>query len=369
MPGNVHGGDLLVEHLRPALGQTVDRVVHAKLVPRHRLRGQDHRVAPVDPHGRMVVVRDSRQGRHRLALAARAENHRLARRELLELPRPDERVVGRLEVAEIPRDVEVLPHRAADDADLASGLDGDVDGLLHPVDVRGEARHEHAPLPRRDDLAERLADEALGAGESWALRVRRVTQHQVDATIPDVRETADIGAQPVDRRVIELVVAGVEDPQAAGLEHDRDRVRDRVRHADELRPEGADLDGAVLGFRLAQLGRLREAVLVELRLEQAERETRAPHLGHLDRAHQVRQRADVVLVRMREDHGSHPVGPLLQVSEVGQDEIDAEMLVARKGEARVDDDDLAVRLVDGQVLADLAQASERRDSHLVKCPF
>ena len=92
------------------------------------------------------------------------------RRELLELLRPDEGVLRRLEVAEVPRDVEVLPHRAADDADLAPGLDGDVDGLLHPVHVRGEAGHEHASLARGDDLAEGLADEPLRAGEARAAR-------------------------------------------------------------------------------------------------------------------------------------------------------------------------------------------------------
>src|SRR5438270_7500889 len=37
-----------------------------------------------------------------------------------------------------PRDVHVLAHRAADDADLASLLDRDVDRLLHPVDIRRE---------------------------------------------------------------------------------------------------------------------------------------------------------------------------------------------------------------------------------------
>ena len=78
------------------------------------------------------------------------------------------------------------------------------------------------------------------------LGVRRVAEHEVDAAVADLGETADVGAQPVHRRVVELVVAGVQDPQATGLEHDRDRVRDRVRHPDELRAEGPDLDGAAL---------------------------------------------------------------------------------------------------------------------------
>ena len=83
--GHVDGRDLLVQHLGAGLREPVDRVVDAELVPRHRLRGQDDRVAALDGDGRMVVVRDPRQRRHRLALAARAEDHRLVRRELVEL--------------------------------------------------------------------------------------------------------------------------------------------------------------------------------------------------------------------------------------------------------------------------------------------
>jgi hypothetical protein len=349
----VHGSDLLVQHLGAGLGQPVDRVVHAELVPGHRLRGQDHGVASFDGDGRVVAVRDAGQRGHRLALAARAEDHRLVRRELLELGRPDECVVRRLQVAEVARDVQVLAHRAADHAHLAAGLDGDVHGLLHAVHVRREARDQDPPLAHRNDLAERFADEPLGAGDTGTLGVRRVAQEQVDAAVADLRQASDIGAQPVHGRVVELVVARVQHAQPAGLEQDRDRVRDRVRHPHELRAEGPDLDGAVLRHRLAELGRLQEPVLVQLRLQQAKGELRRPDLRHAHVAHQVRQRADVVLVRVREQHRAHLSGSLPQVREVRQDEIDPEMLVAREREAGVDDHDLVVELVDGQVLPDL----------------
>ena len=49
-------------------------------------------------------------------------------------------------------------------------------------------------------------------------------------------------------------------------------------------------------------------------------------------------------------------------SKSGQDEIDAEVLVAREREAGVDDHDAALALDHGHVLADLAEAAERRDS-------
>ena len=69
----------------------------------------------------------------------------------------------------------------------------------------------------------------------------------------------------------------------------------------------------------------------------------------------------MILVPVREHDRAHHLLPLAEVGEVGQDEVDAEMLVAREREPGVDDDDRAVRLVDGHVLADLAEAAERDD--------
>ncbi len=74
----------------------------------------------------------------------------------------------------------------------------------------------------------------------------------------------------------------------------------------------------------------------------------------------------MVLVSVREDDGADPIAAVRQVGEVRQDQIDAEMLVARESEARVDDDDLAVELEDGHVLADFADAAERNDAKSVR---
>ena len=72
--------------------------------------------------------------------------------------------------------------------------------------------------------------------------------------------------------------------------------------------------------------------------------------------------ADVVFVPVREHDGAHPVGAVLEVAEVRQHEVDAEMLVAREGQACVDDDDVLVQLEDGHVLADLAEPAEGNDA-------
>ena len=100
--------------------------------------------------------------------------------------------------------------------------------------------------------------------------------------------------------MVELVVAGVQDSPGRSLEQDGDGVGNRVRHPHELDPEGADLDRSLLGARLLELGRVQETVLVELRLDETERQARAPDLrdGHL--AEEIRKSPDVILVRMGE---------------------------------------------------------------------
>ena len=104
-------------------------------------------------------------------------------------------------------------------------------------------------------------------------------------------------------------------------------------------------------------------MLVELGLDQPERQAGAPDLGHADLAHQVRQGADVILVPVRQDDRPQRAGSVAQVAEVGQHEVDAHHLVAREAEPRIDQDALAVLLDHGHVLADLAEAPERDDAH------
>ena len=108
-------------------------------------------------------------------------------------------------------------------------------------------------------------------------------------------------------------------------------------------------------------------MLVELRLDQPERQLRPDHLVAVDLAEEVRQPADVILVPVREDDGVDAA--VAEVADVRQDEIDAEVLVARESETRVHDHDVVAVLVDGHVLADLAEAAKRNDAkaHAAEC--
>ena len=75
-----------------------------------------------------------------------------------------------------------------------------------------------------------------------------------------------------------------------------------------------------------------------------------------------RQRADVVLVTVGQHDRLHVRGAIAQVGEVGQHEVDAQLVGRGEHQARVDDDDRPVVLDDGHVLPDLAQPAERQDA-------
>ena len=207
-----------------------------------------------------------------------------------------------------------------------------------------EAKHATRMRPVRTGISCRNASptSALGAGHAGPLRVRRVAEHQVDAAVAERGELADVGLEPVDRRVVELPVARVEARGRPAVSiDDRDAVRDRVRHADELELERADLRCRLaVRVGLAQLGRARSPCSSSFDLTIAS-VSLVPTPRRLDLAQHVRQRADVILVAVREDEREHLA--VLEVGEVRQDEVDAEVLVAREREPGVDEDALRRR--------------------------
>src|SRR6185503_4458094 len=115
-------------------------------------------------------------------------------------------------------------------------------------------------------------DGALRLRHPGPLGVRRVAEKQVYAAVAEVGEGTQVGAEAVHRRVVDLVVARVDDASARRLEHHGDRIGNRMRHAHELGGVGPDPGRAVLRHRLDELSISQETVLVELRLYEAERE-------------------------------------------------------------------------------------------------
>ena len=72
----------------------------------------------------------------------------------------------------------------------------------------------------------------------------------------------------------------------------------------------AKLNRLVPGHQLPQLSGAQQTVLVELRLDECERQARRQHERHPHLAHEIRQRADVIFVAVREHNGAHHLLPL-----------------------------------------------------------
>ena len=167
-----------------------------------------------------------------------------------------------------------------------------------------------------------LADLGLGERDAAALGVGRVRHEQVDAGLRELGDHAVVGQAAVDRRLVELEVAGVQDVADRRADEDADAVGDRVVHREEVEAEAAERHVAA-GLDLAQL-RLLELVLVELALDEAERELRAEHRHRrAELLEQVRQRAGVVLVTVGDDDAAELLLALHDVGVVGQDQVDA----------------------------------------------
>jgi hypothetical protein len=89
------------------------------------------------------------------------------------------------------------------------------------------------------------------------------------------------------------------------------------------------------------------------------------------------QRAVMVLMRMRDDHGAHIVALGFEKADIGQNQIDARQIRSRKGDAAIDDDPLAIvrraESVHRQIHADFTHAAERHKhkfvhAHSCSCP-
>ena len=90
------------------------------------------------------------------------------------------------------------------------------------------------PGRAREDLLERFDDLALRSGEAAAVDVGAVGKQRQHAGGAELGEAVDVEVLAVDRRLIDLEVAGVDDDADRRVDGQRDAVRHAVRHADEL---------------------------------------------------------------------------------------------------------------------------------------
>ena len=109
---------------------------------------------------------------------------------------------------------------------------------------------------------------------------------------------------------------------------------------------------------LAELCLAQDAVLLQLRLDQPQREP-GPVDGDVELLEDKWKAADMVFMPVAEEDAEHVAAPVEQIRDVREDEVDAEHVLLGKHQARVDDEDLLLPFEGPHVDADLAEAAER----------
>ena len=236
---------------------------------------------------------------------------------------------------------------------------GGIQHLLDPVDVGGEGGDDDPVLASLELALEGGAHRLFRGGKARTLHIGGVRQQCQDALLPQLAEAGKVDDLPVDGGGVDLEVAGVDDGAHVGVDGKGHGVGDGVVDMDELDLKAAELEpvARTLGENLRVV---QQVVLLKLELYDARRQRRGIY-GDVEVAHDVGQGADVVLVSVCDYYAFDAVFILLQVRDIGYDDINAVELLVRKPEAAVHDDNVLPVLVHGEVLANLTETAERND--------
>ena len=162
----------------------VDHAADGLFVAGNGARRQHDGVVRTDLHVAVIVDRNPRQRRHRLALGAGRHAQHVLGGIAADVGIANLHAGGDPEIAEPLRDLGVLDHPAADERDLAIELRREVDEDLHAVDARRERRDDQPAGRAGEDLLERVDDLELRAGEAAAIDVRAVRKQRQHAGEP-----------------------------------------------------------------------------------------------------------------------------------------------------------------------------------------
>ena len=327
------------------------------LVARNFTSREHDDVLGVETDVAVVVDGDSGKRRLRFPLGARAQADHVLGREVPDVAVLDLHAGWNAEVAEPLGNLGVVDHPAADEGHAAVELGRQIDDDLHPVDARRKGRDHDFAVGVREDLFEGVRHVDFGAREAPPIDVRAVGEESQHSRRAELCQAMDVDTLAVDRGLIDLEVAGVNDHAVGRLDRERDAVGDAVGDAEELDRERADRDSVARPDRFQPSSSLVIA-FIELGLDERERQRCAVDRA-LDGFQHVRHGADVILVPVREHDRRDLV--LLKLAEVGDDEVHPEQLRFRKHHARIDEDGRVAARDDHHVHAELAEAAKRHE--------
>ena len=349
---------LAVDHLGAQHHQPVNGVHHRDGVPGDRARGEDDRVARLDLHLGVLTAGDAAQGSQRLTLTTGHEQQGLAVGEVANLLDRNEQIIRSAHVAQLTGLGDHVEHRAAEEADFAAVLHGQLQDHRDAMDRARKGRHDHPAFGLGDVAIQGREDRTFGGAEAGDFGVGGIAKEAENALLAVMGEAGHIEVFAVDRGVVELEVTREDDRPHRGGDGQREAVCHRVGVPDELhrevladlhhipRPHG--LDGGAIG----------DAGLLHLSLEHRHGQPGAIDHRDVEVLEVVRNATDVVLVTVGHDHSADALLVLLEVAGVGHHDVHAVHPIAGEGEARIHEHDVVAVLEHAGVLADLVQATQ-----------
>ena len=238
------------------------------------------------------------------------------------------------------------------------------------MDVRGKRRKKKTILRARNQLAQNRFERAFRPGAPYSLDVGRIGKQQRDAFLAERREGFGIEFLPINRSLIDLEIAAMNDDAGGGANRERDRIGRRMRDSQWLDRKRAEREVLARLDRMQILLGAVHAGFFEAAANECQRD-RAAINRDWEFAQQVRKRADMILVRMGQNDRIDGNALFAELGKIGNVDAVAEEALLGKHHAAIDDQTVPCAFEHHQVEADLPQTAKGKQlygSFGITCP-
>ena len=225
------------------------------------------------------------------------------------------------------------------------------------MDIAGEGGNDDAlALRLREEVAECGTHAPFGHGEARTLRVGALREQRKNAPVAELAEPCKVDDAALNRGVVDLEVAGMDNDAGRCVYSEAAGIRYRVVHTDKLHRHAAELHGLPrLNHIKPALGEY--AVLLQLALYKSEGERSSVH-RHVDSFEQIRKASDMILMSVGKDNSPELLLVFDDIGEIGDHEVYAEHVIVRESKSAVHDEHIVAALIQVQILSDLVKSAE-----------
>ena len=204
VPGNVHLGQGLIDHVCARAHQLVNHAGNALFVARNGRGRHDDHIARFDFQFFVLGKRHAGKPAHRLALAARGYNHDFVILVPVDFVDGKQASLGNVQLAQLHGHLRDIDHAAPNEADPALIPHRQIHHLLDPVHVAGKHGHDDAPRRLGEIRIKGIAHRALAHRVARMLGVGGIGQQAEHALAAQLCQAAQIHDLIIDGRVVHL---------------------------------------------------------------------------------------------------------------------------------------------------------------------